>query len=161
MGVWMGSASKEPGDGPAQGDADTGAIKRALANRWTTRPRLWKGPWCAKSAVTTNLVTSRDAVEIVVSDTGHGVTQELKEKSSCPISDQEARTGLGLAIVNRIVEDHHGLDPRRGESPVGTRLSWNYRWRLSRKRTRRTACITFLSWTMNPASATRSGRAGG
>ena len=59
--------------------------------------------------VSTSLVTSRDAVEILVADTGHGVTQELKEKLFLPyFSTKKRGTGLGLAIVSRIVEDHHG-----------------------------------------------------
>ena len=36
--------------------------------------------------ISTSLVASRDAVEITVADTGHGVTRELKEKLSCLIS---------------------------------------------------------------------------
>src|SRR5205085_196229 len=59
--------------------------------------------------ISTTLVASRDAVEIAVSDTGHGVTRELKEKLFLPyFSTKKRGTGLGLAIVSRIVEDHHG-----------------------------------------------------
>ena len=48
-------------------------------------------------------------MELMVSDTGHGVTQELKEKLFLPyFSTKKRGTGLGLAIVNRIVADHRG-----------------------------------------------------
>jgi signal transduction histidine kinase len=49
-------------------------------------------------------VASRDAVEITVADTGHGVTRELKEKLFLPyFSTKQRGTGLGLSIVSRIV----------------------------------------------------------
>jgi len=46
-------------------------------------------------------VTGREphVVELVVSDTGHGVSREMKEGSSCRIfSTKQRGTGLGLAI---------------------------------------------------------------
>ena len=73
--------------------------------------------------MSTSLVTSRDAVEILVADTGHGVTQELKEKLFLPyFSTKKRGTGLGLAIVSRIVEDHHGSIRVEENRPVGTRF---------------------------------------
>ncbi|HZE26248.1 MAG TPA: ATP-binding protein [Terriglobales bacterium] len=103
--------------------ADTGAIKRALANLVDNAAEAMEGALVREIRVTTNLVTSRDAVEIVVSDTGHGVTQELKEKLFLPyFSTKKRGTGLGLAIVNRIVEDHHGSIRVEENQPVGTRF---------------------------------------
>ena len=68
-------------------------------------------------------MTSRDAVEIVVADTGHGVTPELKEKLFLPyFSTKKRGTGLGLAIVSRIVEDHRGSIRVEENQPVGTRF---------------------------------------
>ena len=69
------------------------------------------------------LLGDRDSVEIVVADTGHGVTSELKEKLFLPyFSTKKRGTGLGLAIVSRIVEDHHGSIRVEENSPVGTRF---------------------------------------
>ena len=69
------------------------------------------------------LLGERDSVEIVVADTGHGVTSELKEKLFLPyFSTKKRGTGLGLAIVSRIVEDHHGSIRVEENSPVGTRF---------------------------------------
>src|SRR5437763_17087928 len=71
----------------------------------------------------TSLVPSRDAVEITVADTGHGVTQELKERLFLPyFSTKKRGTGLGLAIVSRILEDHHGSIRVEENQPVGTRF---------------------------------------
>ena len=60
---------------------------------------------------------------IVVSDTGHGVTRELKEKLFLPyFSTKKRGTGLGLAIVSRIIEDHHGSIRVEENIPVGARF---------------------------------------
>jgi signal transduction histidine kinase len=73
--------------------------------------------------ISTALVATRDAVEITVADTGHGVTRELKEKLFLPyFSTKKRGTGLGLAIVSRIVEDHHGSIRVEENRPVGTRF---------------------------------------
>ena len=73
--------------------------------------------------ITTTLVGTRDAVEISVSDTGHGVTQESKERLFLPyFSTKKRGTGLGLAIVSRIVEDHHGSIRVEENRPVGARF---------------------------------------
>jgi signal transduction histidine kinase len=62
-------------------------------------------------------------VEIVVADTGHGVSQELKEKLFLPYFSTKRRgTGLGLAIVGRIIEDHHGSVRVEENSPIGARF---------------------------------------
>jgi hypothetical protein len=69
------------------------------------------------------LVTSRDAIEISVADSGHGVTQELKERLFLPyFSTKKRGTGLGLAIVSRIIEDHHGSIRVEENKPVGARF---------------------------------------
>ena len=73
--------------------------------------------------ISTSLVASRDAVEIIVADTGDGVTQELKEKLFLPyFSTKKRGTGLGLAIVSRIIEDHHGSIRIEENEPVGARF---------------------------------------
>src|SRR2546430_8198664 len=73
--------------------------------------------------ISTSFVVSRDAVEIIVADTGHGVTRELKEKLFLPyFSTKKRGTGLGLAIVSRIVEDHHGSIRVEENHPIGTRF---------------------------------------
>jgi signal transduction histidine kinase len=73
--------------------------------------------------ISTALVATRDAVEITVADSGHGVTRELKEKLFLPyFSTKKRGTGLGLAIVSRIIEDHHGSIRIEENHPVGTRF---------------------------------------
>lgn len=103
--------------------ADEDAIRRALANLVDNAAEAMEGSLLREIHVSTGLVTSHDAVEIVVADTGHGVTQELKEKLFLPyFSTKNRGTGLGLAIVNRIVEDHRGSIRVEENRPVGTRF---------------------------------------
>jgi len=103
--------------------ADEDAIRRALANLVDNAAEAMEGSLLREIRVSTALVTSHDAVEIVVADTGHGVTRELKEKLFLPyFSTKNRGTGLGLAIVNRIVEDHRGSIRVEENRPVGTRF---------------------------------------
>ena len=103
--------------------ADTEAIKRAVANLVDNAAEASQDSVVREIEISTALVASRDAVEITVADTGHGVTRELKEKLFLPyFSTKKRGTGLGLAIVSRIVEDHHGSIRVEENRPVGTRF---------------------------------------
>jgi len=103
--------------------ADPEAMKRALANLVDNAAEAMQGSMVREIHIGTSLVASRDAVELVIADTGHGVTQELKEKLFLPyFSTKKRGTGLGLAIVNRIIEDHHGSIRVEENKPVGTRF---------------------------------------
>jgi two-component system, NtrC family, nitrogen regulation sensor histidine kinase NtrY len=103
--------------------ADSEAIKRAVANLVDNAAEASQDAVVREVEISTTLVASRDAVEIAVADTGHGVTQELKEKLFLPyFSTKKRGTGLGLAIVSRIVEDHHGSIRVEENHPVGSRF---------------------------------------
>jgi two-component system, NtrC family, nitrogen regulation sensor histidine kinase NtrY len=103
--------------------ADNEAIKRAVANLVDNAAEASQSAMVREIEICTALVASRDAVEITVADTGHGVTHELKEKLFLPyFSTKKRGTGLGLAIVSRIVEDHHGSIRVEENRPVGTRF---------------------------------------
>jgi two-component system, NtrC family, nitrogen regulation sensor histidine kinase NtrY len=103
--------------------ADSKAIKRALANLVDNAAEASQDSVVREIEISTALVASRDAVELIVADTGHGVTRELKEKLFLPyFSTKKRGTGLGLAIVSRIVEDHHGSIRVEENHPVGARF---------------------------------------
>jgi hypothetical protein len=103
--------------------ADGEALKRAVANLVDNAAEASQDSVVREIEIATALVASRDAVEITVADTGHGVTRELKEKLFLPyFSTKKRGTGLGLAIVSRIVEDHHGSIRVEENRPVGTRF---------------------------------------
>jgi two-component system, NtrC family, nitrogen regulation sensor histidine kinase NtrY len=103
--------------------ADSESIKRAVANLVDNAADALQDSLVREIEISTALVASRDAVEISVADTGHGVTHELKEKLFLPyFSTKKRGTGLGLAIVSRIIEDHHGSIRVEENQPVGARF---------------------------------------
>jgi two-component system nitrogen regulation sensor histidine kinase NtrY len=103
--------------------ADAEAIKRALANLVDNAAEAMQDSLVREIQISTSLVASRDAVEIMVADTGHGVTRELKEKLFLPyFSTRKRGTGLGLAIVSRVIEEHHGSIRVEENQPVGARF---------------------------------------
>jgi two-component system, NtrC family, nitrogen regulation sensor histidine kinase NtrY len=103
--------------------ADPEAIKRALANLLDNAAEAMQEAMFREIQISTGLAPSRDTVEITVADTGHGVTQELKERLFLPyFSTKKRGTGLGLAIVSRIIEDHHGSIRVEENRPVGAKF---------------------------------------
>jgi two-component system, NtrC family, nitrogen regulation sensor histidine kinase NtrY len=103
--------------------ADSEAIKRVLANLVDNAAEAMQSSLVREIQISTSLVVSRDAVELTVTDTGHGVTQESKERLFLPyFSTKKRGTGLGLSIVSRIIEDHHGSIRVEENEPVGSRF---------------------------------------
>jgi two-component system, NtrC family, nitrogen regulation sensor histidine kinase NtrY len=61
-----------------------------------------------------------DAVEIIVADTGCGITAEQKEKLFLPYFSTKGRgTGLGLAIVSHILAEHNASIRVEDNKPCG------------------------------------------
>ncbi len=103
--------------------ADPEAMKRAIANLVDNAAEALQDSLMKEIVISTTLTEDRDAMEIVVADSGHGVTPEVKEKLFLPYFSTKRRgTGLGLAIVGRIIEDHHGSIRVEENSPVGARF---------------------------------------
>ena len=64
-----------------------------------------------------------ETVEIVVQDTGHGISPEDKDRLFLPhFSTKDRGTGLGLAIAARIVAEHGGTIHVEDNFPVGSRF---------------------------------------
>ena len=103
--------------------ADPEAIKRAVANLVDNAAEAMQQVPLKEITISTALLASRDAVELIVSDTGQGVSRDVKERLFLPyFSTKQRGTGLGLAIVSRIVEDHHGSIRVEENKPVGSRF---------------------------------------
>ncbi len=61
------------------------------------------------------------AVEVKISDTGTGITEENRRKLFSPFfTTKRNGTGLGLAITYRIIENHHGMIDVTSEPGRGT-----------------------------------------
>jgi hypothetical protein len=103
--------------------ADPEAIRRALANLVDNAAEAMQDAVFKEIQISTAFMAGRDTLEITISDTGHGVTHEIKERLFLPyFSTKKRGTGLGLAIVSRIVEDHHGTIRVDENRPVGARF---------------------------------------
>jgi signal transduction histidine kinase len=77
-----------------------------------------------KHLVITTRPGPAETVDLMVADTGCGVTAEDKEKLFLPYFSTKGRgTGLGLAIVNHILSDHNAHIRVEDNRPVGTRFT--------------------------------------
>ncbi len=65
-----------------------------------------------------------ETVELIVADSGAGVSSDDKEKLFLPyFSTKNRGTGLGLAIVSHIVAEHNGTIRVEDNQPVGARFT--------------------------------------
>jgi two-component system, NtrC family, nitrogen regulation sensor histidine kinase NtrY len=103
--------------------ADPEAMKRAIANLVDNAAEAMRDSLVREIQITTSVLSSRDMVEVVIADSGHGISPDAKEKLFLPyFSTKQRGTGLGLAIVSRIVEDHHGSIRVEENKPIGTKF---------------------------------------
>ena len=78
-----------------------------------------------KLKVKTTLLDSGDEVQIIISDTGSGIPQDILPHIFEPFFSTKESTGLGLAVVYRIVEQHGGKIEVKSEPHVGTTFTIN------------------------------------
>lgn len=103
--------------------ADPDAIRRALANLIDNAAEAMQGSLLRVLCVSTALSEDGAAVEVTVSDTGHGLTDEMRERLFLPFYSTKHRgTGLGLAIAAKIVQEHGGSIRAESNSPKGARF---------------------------------------
>ncbi|HUB52398.1 MAG TPA: ATP-binding protein [Terracidiphilus sp.] len=103
--------------------ADPEAIRRALANLIDNAAEAMQGSLLKVLGVHTSLTEDGAAVEVAVSDTGHGLTDEIRERLFLPFYSTKHRgTGLGLSIAAKIVQEHGGSIRAESNSPKGARF---------------------------------------
>jgi two-component system nitrogen regulation sensor histidine kinase NtrY len=103
--------------------ADPEAIRRAMANLIDNAAEAMQGSLLRVLAVRTALSEDGAAVEVSVSDTGHGLTDEIRERLFLPFYSTKHRgTGLGLSIAAKIVQEHGGSIRAESNSPKGARF---------------------------------------
>ncbi len=89
--------------------ADPEGLKRALANLIDNAAEAMNGSFHRVLRVETTLSERSGMAELLVSDTGPGLSPEVRERLFLPyFSTKQRGTGLGLAIAAKIVQDHHG-----------------------------------------------------
>ena len=103
--------------------ADPEAIRRALANLIDNAAEAMQGGLLRILRVSTVLAEEGTAVEVTVSDTGPGLTEEIRERLFLPFySTKQRGTGLGLSIAAKIVQEHGGTISAESNSPKGARF---------------------------------------
>jgi hypothetical protein len=103
--------------------ADPEAIRRALANLVDNAADAMQGSLLRVLGISSSLSEDGAAVEVVVSDTGHGLTDEIRERLFLPFYSTKHRgTGLGLSIAAKIVQEHGGSLRAEANSPKGARF---------------------------------------
>ena len=73
--------------------------------------------------IETKLIEDLNLVQIIISDNGCGIPEEIKERIFEPyFSTKEKGTGIGLTIVKKIITDHNGYIRILDNSPFGTKV---------------------------------------
>jgi signal transduction histidine kinase len=103
--------------------ADPEAIRRALANLIDNAAEAMHGSLLRVLGIHTALSEDGGSVEVAVSDTGHGLTDEIRERLFLPFySTKQRGSGLGLSIAAKIVQEHGGSLRAEGNTPKGARF---------------------------------------
>ncbi len=103
--------------------ADPEALRRALANLIDNAAEAMQGSLLRLLGIRTALSEDGGEVEVTVSDTGHGLTDEIRERLFLPFYSTKHRgTGLGLSIAAKIIQEHGGSIRAEANSPKGARF---------------------------------------
>jgi nitrogen fixation/metabolism regulation signal transduction histidine kinase len=101
---------------------DREQFKRVVANLVDNAAESMQDSLVKKLYVATQ-AASLDTVELVIADTGCGISAEDKEKLFLPYFSTKGRgTGLGLAIVNHILSDHNAHIRVEDNLPIGVKF---------------------------------------
>jgi two-component system, NtrC family, nitrogen regulation sensor histidine kinase NtrY len=103
--------------------ADPEAMRRALANLIDNAAEAMQGSLLKVLGIHSALGEDGTSIEMIVSDTGHGLTDEIRERLFLPFYSTKNRgTGLGLSIAAKIVQEHGGSIRAESNSPKGARF---------------------------------------
>ena len=102
--------------------ADPEAMKRALSNLIDNAVEAMQGALLRELRLTTCALDSGQ-IELTLSDTGSGLTDDLRERLFLPyFSTKQRGTGLGLAIAAKIIQEHGGTIRAEQNDPVGAKF---------------------------------------
>jgi PAS domain S-box-containing protein len=103
--------------------ADAPLLRSVIVNLIDNAAEALESAPVKNITVETRSRSDLDSVEIIVADTGHGISPHDKDKLFLPhFSTKDRGTGLGLAIAARIVAEHGGGLRVEDNSPVGSRF---------------------------------------
>jgi nitrogen fixation/metabolism regulation signal transduction histidine kinase len=102
--------------------ADPEATKRALGNLIDNAAEAMQQSLLRELRITTALLPS-GMVELAISDTGSGLTNQMRERLFLPyFSTKQRGTGLGLSIAAKIIQEQQGTIRAEKNHPVGARF---------------------------------------
>lgn len=103
--------------------ADAEALKRALANLIDNAAEAMQESRLRVLTIETGLTDHHEMAAVTISDTGHGLTDETRDRLFLPyFSTKQRGTGLGLAIAAKIIQDHQGAIRAEQNYPRGARF---------------------------------------
>jgi len=103
--------------------ADPEAIRRALANLIDNAAEAMQGSLLRVLGVRSSLSEDGTSAEVTVSDTGHGLTDDIRERLFLPFYSTKNRgSGLGLSIAAKIAQEHGGSIRAESNAPKGARF---------------------------------------
>ncbi|MGB6112517.1 MAG: ATP-binding protein, partial [Acidobacteriaceae bacterium] len=103
--------------------ADAEALKRAFSNLIDNAAEAMQSMLLRVLTLRTGTNETQTMAEIVIADTGHGITDEIRERLFLPFFSTRRRgTGLGLSIAAKIVQEHQGNIHVESNSPTGARF---------------------------------------
>ena len=115
------------GDEPLLVRVDAGLIMQVLINLVNNAVKYTP----VGSNIRITAIQQKKVAEICVSDDGHGIPDELKERAfemfftgSNPIGDSHRSLGLGLTLCQAIIHAHHGEITLEDNSPHGCIFSF-------------------------------------
>jgi hypothetical protein len=102
--------------------ADPEALKRAFGNLIDNAAEAMQQSLFCELRISTNLLEN-GMVELVIADTGSGLTDEMRERLFLPyFSTKQRGTGLGLAIAAKIIQEHQGTIRAEKNEPAGAKF---------------------------------------
>jgi len=103
--------------------ADGEQLRRVLVNLIDNAAESMEGSSVKEMLLCTRFNSDREIVEIIVADSGHGISPEDKDRLFLPhFSTKDRGTGLGLAIASRIMAEHHGSIRVEDNLPTGAKF---------------------------------------
>ena len=103
--------------------ADGELLRRVIVNLIDNAAESMEGSSVKELLLCTRFNSDRETIEIIVADSGHGISPEDKDRLFLPhFSTKDRGTGLGLAIASRIMAEHHGSIRVEDNYPIGAKF---------------------------------------